>query len=311
MAGLGIIINPQASGNKRNPKREGRLAEITGDDGTVVATRDLTHMREVLRGFHNSKIDILCVCGGDGSFFHAVSEAVKIWGDDRLPLMLPLRAGTINNLSRTIGARRKRPESMLMHVMKDFRQGRTHQVTERELIKVNGEHYGYIVGCGLIVNFLRLYYSGDRPGPVRAFYLLIKLAASQVLGTTLIRGVVHPFEADITCDGERLPFRSFTMMLASTVAHIGLGVRPFYLSARKPGFFHLLAGPATTWQLLSKLPRFFRGFPSGLETLHDTIAARVRLEFASPQSFTINGELLGPVDALEIESGPRVSFICG
>jgi len=306
-----VVLNPYASGNRRARKRVERFSAIVGDDGVVIATRDLGHLRDSLAEFHEAGTEILAVCGGDGSFFRAVSLAIQIWGEDPLPLMLPLRAGTINNLSRTIGARRRRPESLLAHVVKDYRQGRTHQITERELMCVNGDNYGYIVGAGLIVNFLRLYYSGRRPGPVRAFYLLIRLALSKLFGTTLIKGVVQPFEADVICDDERLPFRSFTLLLASTVEHIGLGVKPFYLSARKRGYFHFLAGPATTWQLLGRLPRFFRGFPAGLDTLYDNMGTEVRVEFAAPRSFTVNGDLLGPVSVLEIEAGPRVSFICG
>ena len=311
MAGIGVLINPHASGNRRRPGRAERFRTIVGNDGEVVATRDLAHVDETLARFHERDVDIIAVCGGDGSFYHVVSRVVKIWGPQSIPLLLPLRGGTINNLSRTIRARRRRPESMLSHVLKDYRQGRTHEITQRDLIAVNGTDYGYIVGAGLIVNFLRLYYSGRNPGPVRAFFLLALLGLSNVFGTSLITGVVKPFEADIECDGERVPFRAFTMMLASTVAHIGLGVKPFYLSARKRGYFHVLAGPATPTQLLRRLWRFFRGFPASLETLHDTMARTVRVQFAEPTAYTINGELLPPVTSLELTPGPRVSFISG
>jgi diacylglycerol kinase family enzyme len=311
MAGIGVILNPRASGNRRRPKRVERFRAIVGGDGEVVATRDLVDLDETLARFHARGFDIIAVCGGDGSFYHAVSRVVRIWGGHTLPLLLPLRGGTINNLARTIRSRRRRPESMLAHVVKDFRQGRTHEVTQRDLISVNGTDYGYIIGAGLIVNFLRLYYSGEKPGPIRAFLLLAELGLSNLFGTSLIQGVVKPFEADIDCDGERVPFRAFTMMLASTVAHIGLGVKPFYLSARKRGYFHLLAGPATASQLLGRLARFFRGFPANLEQLHDTIARDVTIEFSEPTAYTINGELLDPVRVLKLGTGPRVSFISG
>ena len=311
MPGIGVLVNPHASGNRRRPGRVERFRAIVGDDGEVVATRDLAHVDEVLAHFHEKRVDIIAVCGGDGSFYHVVSRVVKVWGADALPLLLPLRGGTINNLSRTIRARRRRPESMLAHVVKDYRHGRTHEVTQRDLIAVNGTDYGYIVGAGLITNFLRLYYSGRSPGPVSAFALLARLGVSNIFRTSLITGVVKPFDADVVCDGERVPFRAFTMILASTVAHIGLGVKPFYLSARKRGYFHLLAGPSTPGQLLGRLDRFFRGFPAGLETLHDTMARTVTIEFAEPTAYTINGELLEPVRKLELTPGPRVSFISG
>jgi len=311
MGGIGVIVNPHARGNTRRPRRVARFKSIVGADGEVVATSDLAELDIVLARFRDDGVEIVAVCGGDGSFFHVVSRMVRLWGERPLPLLLPLRAGTINNLARTIGARRRRAESMLAHVLKDYRQGRTHEVTQRDLIRVNGEHYGYIVGAGLITNFLRLYYSGRKPGPVRAFGLLVVCGFSWIFGTSLIGGVVNTIEADVDCDGERVPHRGYTMILASSVAHIGLGVKPFYLSARKRGYYHLLAGSCTAGQLLGKLPRFFRGFPAGLDNLYDNLAARVVIEFAEPQAFTINGDILDPVRVLTLEAGPRVSFVRG
>jgi diacylglycerol kinase family enzyme len=311
MAGIGVVVNPHARGNRRNGRRVKRFTALVGEDGEVVATRDLAELDATLQRFHHQRVDILAVCGGDGSFHHAVSRALAIWGENDMPLLLPLRGGTINNLSRTLGARRRRPESMLAHVVKDHRQGQTHEIKQRDLIRVNGEHFGYIVGAGLIVNFLRLYYSGPRPGPIRAFRLLVLLALSHVFRTSLIKGVVKSFEADIVCDGERVPFRAFTLLLASTVAHIGLGVRPFYLSARKRGYYHLLGGPSTPGQLLSRLYRFFRGYPADLDTLYDNMARNVVVKFAEPQAFTINGDIYDPVGVLQLEPGPRVAFISG
>ncbi|TFH25661.1 MAG: hypothetical protein E4H03_00085 [Myxococcales bacterium] len=311
MGGIGIIVNPRASGNKRRPGRVARFESIVGDDGEVIATSDLAELDAALVRFRDDRAEIVAVCGGDGSFFHVISRMVRLWGERPLPLLLPLRAGTINNLARTIGARRRCAESMLAHVIKDYRQGRTHEVTERNLICVNGEHYGYIVGAGLITNFLRLYYSGRKPGPLRAFGLLSVCGISWIFGTSLIGAVVTTIEADVECDGEHVPYRGYTMILASSVAHIGLGVKPFYLSARKRGYYHLLAGSSTAGQLLGKLWRFFRGFPADLDNLYDNVAAHVVIEFAEPQPYTINGEILDPVRVLTLEPGPRVSFVRG
>ncbi len=311
MSGIGVIINPHASGNRRHQRREEKFRSIVGADGVVIATKDLEDLERALPLLHERGVEILAVCGGDGSFFHVLSRAIRLWGEQRMPLLLPLRGGTINNLARTLGSRRRRAESMLAHVVKDYRQGRTHEVVRRDLILVNREHYGYIIGAGLIVHFLRLYYSGRRPGPLRAFFLLIVLGLSHFFGTSLIKGVVREFEADVVCDGERVPFREYTLLLASSVAHIGLGVKPFYLSARKLGYFHVLAGPSTPGQLLLRLGRFFRGNPARLDTLYDNMGRSLTIEFAEPQAFTINGDILEPVSLLRLEGGPRVAFIRG
>ena len=37
MGGIGVIVNPYASGNRRNPRRVARFEGIMGGDGEVVA----------------------------------------------------------------------------------------------------------------------------------------------------------------------------------------------------------------------------------------------------------------------------------
>jgi hypothetical protein len=84
------------------------------------------------------------------------------------------------------------------------------------------------------------------------------------------------------------------------------------MAGRKRGYFHLLAGPSTPGQLLTRLWRFIRGFPPNLPTLYDNIARNVRIEFSEPQSITINGDISAEsVPWLEIAAGPRVRFIRG
>ena len=80
----------------------------------------------------------------------------------------PLRAGTMNYIARSIGCMRGGPEHVLAHVAHDYRHGRTHDVVERHLLVVNDEHAGFVFGCGVIVNYLQLYYSEPKAGPVTA-----------------------------------------------------------------------------------------------------------------------------------------------
>jgi diacylglycerol kinase family enzyme len=134
---------------------------------------------------------------------------------------------------------------------------------------------------------------------------------SWVAGGEFIRRIVPTLKGRAECDGAPLSFDEYTLVLASSVRHIGLGVQPFYLSGRKEGYFHVLAGPASPGQLLRRLPRFRRGFPAGLDTLYDNMARRFRIEFAEPQSFTVDGELFPNVRVLTIEAGPAVRFIRG
>ncbi len=310
MAGIGVVVNPRASGNRGRSGAAARLAAVVGADGEVVETENLDALDATLRRFHERGFDVLAVSGGDGSLCHAISRAVQLWGEDGLPPFVALRGGTINNVSRTIGGP-SRPESLLGKVMSSYRSHRPFTTMDRPLLRANGEVYGTIVGAGLITHFLEEYYEGRDPGPAKAAGMLMRCGVSWLTGGAYIRRIVPVLEGSAECDGEALPYTRYTLVLASSVGHIGLGVRPFYLSGRKRGYFHVLAGPPTPGQLLTRLPRFRRGFPAGLDTLYDNMARRFRIEFAEPQSFTVDGELFPAVRDLVVEAGPAVRFVRG
>jgi diacylglycerol kinase family enzyme len=310
VSGIGVIVNPRASGNRGRPATADHLVAVVGADGEVVQTENLEALDATLHRFHDRGFELVAVSGGDGSLCHAISRAVQVWGEDNLPLFVALRGGTINNVSRTIGGP-SRPEAFLGKVMSAYRSRRPFVTMDRPLLRVNGEIYGSIVGAGLITHFLEEYYEGANPRPASAAALVVRCGLSWLAGGQFIRRIVPTLQGTAECDGEKLPFDAYTLVLASSVRHIGLGVQPFYLSGRKTGYFHVLAGPATPGQLLRRLPRFRRGFPAGLDTLYDNIARRFRIEFAEPQSFTVDGELFPSVRVLTIEAGPAVRFVRG
>jgi diacylglycerol kinase family enzyme len=310
LAGIGVIVNPLASGNRGRPGTAAHLTAVVGADGEVVETPNLEALDATMHLFRERGFDVVAVSGGDGSLCHAISRAVDVWGEDSLPRFVALRGGTINNVARTIGGP-VLPEAFLGKVMSACRARRELPTMDRPLLRVNGSIYGSIVGAGLITHFLEEYYEGSNPGAASAAAILLRCGISWIAGGQFIRRIVPTLAGKAECDGEALPFDRFTLVLASSVRHIGLGVQPFYLSGRKQGCFHVLAGPATPGELLWRLPRFRRGFPAGLDTLYDNIARRFRIEFAEPQSFTVDGELFPSVRALAIEAGPTVRFVRG
>jgi len=117
--------------------------------------------------------------------------------------------------------------------------------------------------------------------------------------------------ADVDCDEERVPFRTFTVILGGTITHIALGFKPMYLAARKRDHFHLLAGPIGPLSLARKIVRFRRGFPLEEPDLYDNLAREVTIRFAAPTRFMMDGDILDPVPALTIRTGPVLSMIRG
>jgi diacylglycerol kinase family enzyme len=311
MPGIGIVLNPHARGNRRRTGRAERLADIVGDCGVVRETSDIAQLTDVAYEFLARQVEILAVCGGDGSLFHVLSQFIPVYEHEPLPRCLPLRAGTINFVAASIECRRGSPEKVLAHVVRDYRHGGTHDVTERDLLCVNKVQYGFAVGCGAVVNFLRAYYGQQGAGPRSAAGLLARVVLSAIAGTSLARGIVQPVEADIMCDDERVPFRVFTVVLAATVDQIALGFRPTYLGNRKRGYFHLVGGPIGAWTFLRRFGRLRRGLPTGEGSLYDNLARDVTIRFARPAPYMVDGDILPSTHEVHVTTGPRLTMIRG
>jgi diacylglycerol kinase family enzyme len=311
MPGIGVVVNPQARGNRRRTDRAERLAEIVGDAGVVRETAAVTQLAETAREFAARDLDVLAVCGGDGSIFRVFSALIPAYGDRPLPAVLPLRAGTINFVAAAIGCRRGPPEKVLAHVVRNYCRGIAHDTTERDLLCVNGTQYGFVIGCGAVVNFLRAYYAQQGTGPLYAIRLLARVVVSALAGGPFARGIVQPVEADITCDGERVPFRLFTVVLAGTVDRVALGFRPLYLGDRKRGYLHLVGGPFGAREFLRCFGRLRKGFPTEEPTLYDNLGRMVSIRFARPAAYMIDGDVAPPVTQLDVATGPRVILIRG
>ena len=310
MPGIGVIINPHAKANRNGTaKRETRMRDVVGPDGAVYVTETLPSLDEVARECRERAVEILAICGGDGTDHCTLTAFHRVYGTAPLPMLLPLRAGTINYVADATGQRRGTPEQQLARVVRDYRRGHTHVTTERDLLRVNGEEVGFLLSFGTAVNYLRAYYALDRQGPWPAAKLLGRLIASALAGTHLARAVFTAVEGDIECDGEPLPFRLFTFFFAGTIEQIALGFKPTYLATRKKGYMHVLGGPAPATRLIRRAVRIYRGFPTGEPTLYDSIGRRLGIRFARPTHIMLDGDILPPVERVDVDVPLRVRLI--
>jgi diacylglycerol kinase family enzyme len=310
MAGIAVLVNPHAGSRRGVDGRVERMRRALGDHGEVIVTDTVDAIDEVLVDLHRKGIDILGFVGGDGTGYHIFKRLIPLWGQAPLPGLLPLGGGTMNNLAATVG-NTEPPERILLRIVQARRLGRPLPRLRRPLIRVGRFDYGSIVGSGLITGFLGMYYEGRNPGPVRAAALLAGCFFSWLRGGAMIRRAVPETPARVLADGVALPFDHYTLLVASTVDHIGLGVRPFYWAGADPERMHLLAGASGPGQLLGRLHRFRLGLPAELDNLYDQPVRSVRIEFAEPAPYTINGEMFDPVDTLELACGPVVDFLQG
>jgi len=166
-----------------------------------------------------------------------------------------------------------------------------------------------MVGAGVPVEFLRLYYDQPQRGGVVAARLLLVLTASVLRNGALGHRLFSPIEASLYCDGARVPFDAYTVIYASSIEDIGLGFRPTYRARERPGHVHVFAGPIGAREFVRCLPAIKRGRPTGSPAVYDALARTVCVEFPRPTFYMIDGDIMQPTTSLTVERGPVVRMI--
>ena len=309
MSGIGVVVNPRAGGNRRAGGRAARLVDVVGRHGWVRETESLERLAEVAAESRRRSVDLVAVCGGDGTVARTVSALVREYGAQPLPGILPLRAGTMNTVARAMGCPAWRPERMLAQVVAGYRSGGTLDSTQHQLLRVNRTAYGFMVGAGVPVGFLRAYYARPRQGAAAASGVLARLAASALVGGARAAELFRPMRARLLCDGEEARFDRFTVIYASSIEDIGLGFRPTYRARERRGFFHVFAGSLGARELVFCLPRIRLGVPTRSRRVHDAVTRHLVVEFHEPNFYMIDGDVMEPAARLDVEEGPIVRVI--
>lgn len=310
MSSIGVVLNPQAGRNRQAADRAARLGHLLGPQGWVRETRSLDQLADAAAECRERDVAVLGVCGGDGTLARTITALVRAYGpDSTLPTILPLRAGTMNTVARAMGCSAWRPERMLAEIVGEQRRGEPLPLTEHQLVSVNGRHYGFMIGAGVPVEFLRVYYAQPRRGARGAVRTLIELSSSALIGGRTIRRVFRPLPARLLTDGRPGPFDAYTVVYASTIEDIGLGFRPTYRAREQAGRFHVFAAAIGARAFIARLPAIRLARPTGSRRVHDVLAAHLRVEFRDPTLYMIDGDIMEPTTRLDVRLGPVVRVI--
>lgn len=301
---LAVVLNPNALGVRRSPGLADRLRRVADGAGEVVVTRTPSDLAACARRFAAEGVDVVAACGGDGTNLSTVTELVRTYGRDRLPTFAILRGGTVNTIAQNLGIH-GRPDEILGRVVAAARNGGLPTVGQ-DLLEVDGL-YGFLFASLMGARFLEAYYGGIHPGVVSAALLTARTVVSSFIQGRMARWLFSPAEVTLTVDGEELPTERYRLLVASTVPDVGMGFRVPWQAGRQPGRFHLVASGLSTTSMALQLPRVFSGRPLAGAPHLDRLAARVRVRFAAPQTYTLDGDLFRATE-VELAIGPRMSI---
>jgi diacylglycerol kinase family enzyme len=314
---IGVLINP-LSGNNRNGLDTIRKIIADFPRGLQRDVQTPEDIRSALEYFARKNVNLVAVCGGDGTVQAVLTALFRYRHFESLPLLALLQGGTANMLSKDLGLRGSRKKALRRLMHWSMSGDDKAYIQQRPVLRVstagNQEPlYGLFFGAGAIYQGIRFFHE-----KVKTWGLRGELAHLLILGrylaalATKSRNVVNPIPINIAWDQHQSKPEDYLLVLISTLERVILGLRPCWGTEDGPLQFtavgsrprHLLP---TIFQLVFKrdnrYPKSKNGYIS--HNVH-----KVQLDLQS--GFTLDGELyfpdprLGPV---VVEEGGQASFL--
>jgi len=314
---IGVLINP-LSGKNRNGL--GTIRKLIADFPKAFQ-RDVQtpeDIRSALDDFARNNVNLVVVCGGDGTVQGVLTALFHYRPFESLPVLALLQGGTANMLSKDLGLKGSR-RNALRRLMQWALSGADDRfIQQRSVLRVStpgnqGPLYGLFFGAGAIYQGIRFFHE-----KVKTWGLRGELAHLLILGRYLAalaaksKHVVNPVSIKITLDQHQQQQREYLLVLISTLERVILGLRPCWGIEDGPLQFTAV-GSRPRHLLRTIFQLAFKGtnrFPEPRNGYASHNVHRVQLDLQS--GFTLDGELylsdprLGPV---VVEEGGQASFL--
>lgn len=307
MIRVGIIINANAKKNRRMKGNPAEIyAEIGGPYVDIRFTRSLDELESVIKEFKKLAVSYIGVAGGDGSLHHALTRSIKVYGEKKVPPIIILKGGTMDNVSRSIHLKGKGP-AILKRLVDKIRHGEKIETERRGTMKI-GDSCCFIFGTGFVTNFLNEAYAGREKGNIRNIQVIGKAIRQMTLEPetgSLFKGTPGCF----SCDGKKLDLDCASAILAGTVEHVGMGFSPLYRALEKDKAFHAIVtglGPAKFIRYILKLKKGARIDEPGH---FDLVAKSLKIESPGTFEYTMDGDIYTAQNRLEVKSGPLIDLV--
>jgi hypothetical protein len=311
---IGCLFNPFAKLNRKQAKKQIRDIEtIIGKNGLLRSTESSDKIPDVVKEFHQKGIKILCISGGDGTISSVISQYINYCGAENLPLMVPLRGGTMNFIAADAGLSydQKAVCRRLIRLLSSNEQLRS---TERGLIKVmdpalSQPCYTFTWADGFIHRFMKWYY---REGG--GTYIALKLMLKSYL--IYLRNGNHDLfrqeDSRVYIDDKRIHFANHLFIIAATVNRLVLGFRGFSEQPKPGERFNVLYLRLPYFnKVIYKLPiGFYWGLNSDRSGNFLNLSAH-SIKIEGNRGYIIDGEVIDkekPID-IKLETGPKIKIL--
>jgi len=290
---------------------------------------DLEAAAAKLAADHGHAQRALVIAGGDGSYMAGITAlhaafAKNGGAEGALPPIALIPGGTVNTVARNwgyrgggllsigaIGAIGDRDAAKYTSLLLSAILTGKAIATARPTLRVRSYHgtsvverIGFIVGAGLVTRFFEVYMQQGARGYRSAASIVMRVFGGSLAGGALARRVLEPARCQLEVDGVRAPFDRTSLVCASVVRDLGLGLRLLYRAGESRERFHIVATPLDPSRLGPQLPLVLAGKPL-FGTRVDVLARKATLTMPNEGAFVLDGELEAG-ERVEIEAGPTI-----
>ena len=301
MKKTGILINPNAKKFRTRKSSLKNYTHIHSDRLIIRATESEDDIKNVISEFQSIGCDYIGVAGGDGTLHLAVTEMMKIYGPGKIPPLLILREGTMDNVARTIDLEGKGPD-LIKRLLWAIENKKEIKIHKRDTIKIN-DKYCFLFGTGLVTNFLNEAYNGKEKGFIRniqvGFSAFVEGLRNEENGR-----IFNWMDGEIYIDGKKLGINPVNGILAGTVEHIGMGFSPLMSASKEKKSFQVIITAMPPLKLIKNINRLRTGKTIDDKGYYNTICKKIKLIFPGDFDYTMDGDIYKASNELVVETGP-------
>ena len=323
---VAVIVNANARKFVDCPARIESIARLAEGRAHFFVTRDGGELDGAIARARDDGARVLVLCGGDGSYGAGVTSIARAWEARALPVVALAPGGTVGTVPRAIGAHARGETAAavgrVLHracalASMSERDARAATLAQPTLsIRADGaaERLAFIFGTGLVASFFELYdprgaalgraaaahgapasegpSGGD--GYLAAARIVARVFVESFVGGAYARRVLEPLRCDVDVDGERVPWLASSLVVASVVRDLGLGMRVTHRAAEDPLRPHVVVSGLSPRTLGPRMTRVLSGRPIGDpgEPHLDALVRELKVEFPSGAGpYVLDGDL--------------------
>jgi diacylglycerol kinase family enzyme len=283
----------------------------------VYETRGVSELDDIVTKLAREVPDSVFLAGGDGTYMACVTSLVRAFqrehlSPERWPSIGLIPGGTACTVTRnwTTWSGRKTADYTERLLL-----GRSTSVP-RATLCVRDDHEertGFIVGAGLVSRFFDVYESEGAGGYRGAASIVARVFVSSLLRGAFAERVLSPVPCAVALDGERIPMEALSLLCASVVRDVGLGLRLLYRAGERRDRFHVVASSLPAARLGPQLPLVLAGRPllSASGAGVDALARSFAIHFGdTPGAYVLDGEILRSC-GVTVTPGPTLHVLRG